>query len=162
MANMFFTRLRAAAGLAITWGLAWGAIGGLLAAISFAASGASLGDAAPFVRVLLSAVVRTAVLGALSGALFSFLLPFLGRGESVGKLTGPRVAMIGGLATFWLAFLFRFNDYLVVNSLWGAVVVAVGSGILGAASSSLTLAAARRGSPQLIESVDGEPLGLPS
>ncbi|MEI2718717.1 MAG: hypothetical protein V9E87_01035 [Gemmatimonadales bacterium] len=162
MGHMLAVRLRAAAVLAITWALAWGIVGALLAVISFVVSGASFGDQAPIVQVFFGAIAQAMILGAVCGGLFSLFLALLGRGGKVTSLAGSRVALIGGMASVWLAFLFQYYDAVVVHSLWGVGVVILGAGIFGVASSWLTLAAARRAPIQFTESSDNEQLGLPN
>ena len=148
---MITRRIRAVAGIAVTWGVAFAALGTtvFLGGLAFKVLPPELGG----VGLLVPIVIRTFIGGAVAGTFFATVFARAERNRTLATLSARRVALWGfiGAAVPAVITLGLAGGRLIPVGVMGAACLAYG--LIGASISTVMVKIARRApAPTIVES----------
>jgi len=148
---MITRRIRAVAGIAVTWGVAFAALGTtvLLGSLAFKALPPEVGG----VGLLVPIIIRNLFGGAVAGTFFATVFARAERNRTLATLSARRVALWGfiGAAVPAVITLGLAGGRLIPVGVMGAACIAYG--LIGASISTVMVRIARRApAPTIVES----------
>ena len=148
---MITRRIRAVAGIAVTWGVAFAALGTtvLLGSLAFKALPPEVGG----VGLLVPIIIRNFIGGAVAGTFFATVFARAERNRTLATLSARRVALWGfiGAAVPAVITLGLAGGRLIPVGVMGAACI--GYGLIGSSISTVMVRIARRApAPTIVES----------